>query len=213
MVIDLYLKQSQSWFSFRYHHSLLFYVECSSESSYIHVFLSSVLSERSVSNPFTRLDIVSHVIESTIQYSKENSQILFMLHVCQLPLSLVFKGLCWNYILWNVCICTQFDFQSCLHLSAPFFVGDKLPPINGTTIRQCDYLSSAALVLLLLAAAEMTMTTIYLPLAASSTTDFFLSTGLVVFCSIEKPIPKLCHQVCNNPIFGKVSRLGCNLES
>ena len=42
---------------------------------------------------------------------------------------------------------------------------------------------------------------------ASSTTDFFLSTGLVVFCSIEKPIPKLCHQVCNNPIFGKVSRL------
>ena len=105
-------------------------------------------------------------------------------------------------LLWNVCSMTS----KAVFISA-FFVGDKLPPINGTTIRQCDYLSSAALVLLLLAAAEMTMTTIYLPLAASSTTDFFLSTGLVVFCSIEKPIPKLCHQVCNNPIFGKVSRL------
>ena len=167
----------------------------------IHFFLSSVSSERSVSNPFTRLDIVSHVIESTIQYSKENSQILFMLHVCQLPLSLVFKGL-WNYFGMYVHSMTS----KAVFISA-FFVGDKLPPINGTTIRQCDYLSSAALVLLLLPAAEMTMTTIYLPLAASSTTDFFLSTGLVVFCSIEKPIPKLCHQVCNNPIFGKVSRL------
>ena len=187
---------------------MLFYVECSSEPSYSCFFVIGIVRTLCIQPFYTPWYCLScnwindPIFQGKFSNSFYVTRVLasFEFSVQRALLELHTLECMYMYIVWlpklSSSLCSFFCWRQ--------IASNKWDHNKTVWLPQ---LSCTSTITTGMAAAEMTMTTIYLPLAASSTTDFFLSTGLVVFCSIEKPIPKLCHQVYNNPIFGKVSRL------